>query len=100
MHAAVSGPMSEEESDAVDFYVDHHHAERSGMVSGGERAPRGDVSHMVVPRRTCGAVYIEATQGDRSPPFMGAAAYVKIDIEGQDMPCLRSLLESSDSCYW
>lgn len=94
VHAAVGGDTADGGAEeAVDFYVDHHHAEKSGMLVDGRSVPEGDVTRTVVPRRSCGAVYAAATEGrPRLPPLFGRAEYAKIDIEGEDVACLQSLL--------
>lgn len=98
VHAAVGGDVAGAGGEeAVDFYVDHHHAERSGLLEEGGPAPEGDVTRTVVPRRSCGAIYAAAV-ANGPPSIYSRAQYAKIDIEGEDVACLRSIVDLGSGC--
>ena len=72
----------------AEFKVDHHQPEISGLF---DKKPFKDGNVEIVPRRACGALYSHFLRRSRR----NRPEYVKIDLEGLDVPCLVSLLRNS-----
>ena len=81
---AVAGASSAPE--IAEFKIDHHQPEISGLFD--DSKPIKDASVHRVPRRACGALYAQFARRKRPE-------YVKIDLEGLDLPCLVSLLRNT-----
>lgn len=79
--ASSAPPMAE-------FKIDHHQPEISGLF---DKKPFKDANVEMVPRRACGALYSHFVRRSRR----NRPEYVKIDLEGLDVPCLVSLLRNS-----
>lgn len=100
LHAAVGGDPKGRAAEFVDFYLDDHQVEKSALYADGQQ-PQGDFTRTVVPRYSCGGVYVTAAaQIAATADQPQGAEYAKIDLEGQDFACLRSLLRSSSRCGW
>ena len=83
---AVAGASSAPE--VAKFRVDEHQPEVSGLWDGRSTE---DAKVEVVPRRACGALYSQFARRSRR----SRSEYVKIDLEGMDVPCLESLLRNT-----
>eukprot|EP00928_Gymnodinium_smaydae_P016398 TRINITY_DN16141_c0_g1_i2.p1 TRINITY_DN16141_c0_g1~~TRINITY_DN16141_c0_g1_i2.p1 ORF type:complete len:332 (-),score=85.34 TRINITY_DN16141_c0_g1_i2:49-1044(-) len=95
VQAAVGDPEAAG-ADTVDFYMDDHHWERSGLHADSLHDSL-DVKKTTVQLRTCASVYlaaVEARRGDNAAAIR-EVEYVKIDVEGQDVSCLQSILTAT-----
>eukprot|EP00929_Paragymnodinium_shiwhaense_P027504 TRINITY_DN16135_c0_g1_i1.p1 TRINITY_DN16135_c0_g1~~TRINITY_DN16135_c0_g1_i1.p1 ORF type:complete len:568 (-),score=129.14 TRINITY_DN16135_c0_g1_i1:187-1890(-) len=103
MQAAVG----KEDGGVVEFFQDMHQGEASGLERPDEELMK-EYRRFLIPQTSCGAIYANATESLHEGRFGGpqdgsttlrarSALYAKIDIEGQDLVCLESLLNGQGS---